>query len=433
MHNSRTSRKPGRQRYIISVSRFVPLFLLALSSCAVYADSCAHVRDHSDAWVKTQIDVLVPAAHAAFDKDEATPAYEKVLGGITDTIRKCKLSQDENFVVRHREFFDYVTVASLDQQPGHELGFGVSDRQYFAETRKYVQVPTFLLTQRFLRTVSRDETLDLAKSYLRLINSSRRPDEQLIFFSFVSRHLGTPDNNDSYKRLLIVVPGSNVNGIPEKWVQFGVTDRGSKVRTRNLSVLAAVGNPNGRYNVFFKDFYRIYRANGSIGVNGRWELGYGGDNCVSCHKSGILPIFPEAGSVNPNEQQAVQAVNARFRTYGSPMFEPYLDVTKFGPGIGSSSPALRLKTFAGNDLSPYMNCAACHNSERLGAFSWPMNPAIINSYVTSGLMPLESHLESADRIELYRRLIQEYFDNGDTDPGILKSWLLGKQRGQSKG
>jgi hypothetical protein len=409
------------------------LFFIVLPGNVAFADPCARVNVQPDAWAKVQIDALVLAARAAFERDEAFPAYQRVLGGIANTLRNCKLSQGDAFASRHREFFDYVTTASLDQQPGHKLGFIVSDKQYFAETRPYVQLPDFLLTQRFLRSVSRDETLDQAKSFLRLLNSRRGPDDQLIVFSYRSRHLGTPDNNNSFKRLLIVVPGNAENGVPEKWIQFGITDPGASVLIRNVSVVSVLPRRNGLYDVYFKDFYRTYRRDGSIRVNGRWELGYGTDNCVNCHKSGILPIFPEAGSVSPNEQQAVQAVNQRFVTYGSPSFEPYLDISKFGLGVGS--PRLgshNRQGFSegpgGTVVSHAMNCATCHNAQRLGALNWPMDSALINSYITGGRMPLGYQLRTAERDELYQLLIQEYFAIEDTNPGILKSWLLGRQQ-----
>jgi len=70
-----------------------------------------------------------------------------------------------------------------------------------------VQIPEFLLDQQFLRAVSRYETLERAKAFLRQLNAKRDLAEQLIFFSYKSRHLGTPDNDASYGRLLIIVPG----------------------------------------------------------------------------------------------------------------------------------------------------------------------------------------------------------------------------------
>lgn len=392
---------------------------------------CAHVKPQPEAWVASKVDALVVAAHAAYEDDEALPAYEKVLGGISDTIRRCGLSRDEGFVNRYRELVEYVEAAALDQRPDHELGFAVPDRQYFAETRELVQIPDFLTNPSFLRAVSRYETLARAKAYLRQLNTKREPSEQLIFFSYQSRHLGTPDSDDSYGRLLVVVPGNAGQGVPEKWVQLGVPDPRSP-RVRNLSVVSTIARPDGTSSVYFKDFYRTYRRDGSIRIKGRWELGHGDDNCAQCHKSGILPIFPVEGSVSPDERQAVEEVNRRFRNYGPPRFDKYLDETKLGPGLGSATLEDRRgrfgEAFVSSPIGRAMACAACHHSEDLGALNWPMDRTLINSYVQGGMMPFGSKLDDAQRGELYEKLIQEYFAAEDARPGILKSWLLGRLR-----
>ncbi|HEX3555945.1 MAG TPA: hypothetical protein VIA62_22235 [Thermoanaerobaculia bacterium] len=392
---------------------------------------CARVKSQPEAWVASRVDALVAAAHAAYEDDEALPAYERVLGGISDTIRRCELSRDEGFVSRYRELAEYVEAAALDQRPDHELGFVVPDRQYFAETRGLVQIPDFLTTQSFLRAASREETLARAKSYLRQLNTKRGPSEQLVFFSYKSRHLGTPDSDESYGRLLVVVPGNAAQGVPEKWVQFGVPDA-RRARVRNLSVVSTIARPDGTSSVYFKDFFRTYRRDGSISIKGRWELGYGDDNCAQCHKSGILPIFPVAGSVSPDERQAVEEVNRRFRRYGPPRFDKYLDEAKLGPGLGSATLADRNgrfgEDFVNSTLGRAMACAACHERDDLGALNWPMDQVVISSYVKGGLMPFGSALDDSQRGELYEKLIQEYFAVDNAHPGILKSWLLGRLR-----
>ena len=394
----------------------------------VHATPCEHLKSHPDAWASQRIEALVHAAHAAYEREEALQAYQRVLKGIARTIRQCKLSQDEEFAGRYREFVDYVETAALDQLPGHELGFIVPDKQYFEETGTFVEIPDFLLTQNFLRDVSRDETLDRAKSFLRQINLTRGPDDQLIFFSYKSRHLGTPDNDDSFERLLIVVPGSVEKGIPDKWVQFGVTDPRARVRVRNVSVVSAVVGVDGTYNAYFKDFYRTYRRDGSITIKGRWELGFGDDNCALCHKSGVLPIFPEAGSVRPNELQAVPAVNEIFRSYGSPRFGSYLDTSKLGPGLGSGRSSTRDENSRGSLSAAALSCAACHQSKGIGSLNWPMDETLISSFVKGGQMPLGYKLKVSERDKLYQRVIQEYFATDKNHPGILLSWLSGKLR-----
>lgn len=413
--------------------RFAPgitFFCLLISGNIVNASPCAQLKTQSDAWVAARVDALVHAARGAFESGRAIPAYEKVLDGISDTIQQCRLSEDNDFITRYRIFVEYVEAVSLDRQPDHELGFVVPDKQYFTETRQYVQIPEFLLDQTFLRAVSRYETLAGAKSFLRQLNSTRDSAEQLIYFSYKSRHLGTPDNRSSYRRLLIVVPGQAAKGEPDKWVQFAVSDPGARERVRNVSVVAAVARSGGTFDAYFKDFYRSYGRDGLISIKGRWELGEGDDNCAQCHKSGILPIFPVAGSVNNAEQQVLLAVNDRFLTYGSPRFGNYLDETKFGPGLSSASSEDRRQRFgarfAETPAANGMICSSCHNSQRLGALNWPMNKILISSYVNGGQMPLGHQLKVSDRRELYAKLIEEYFAIDKNNPGILKSWLLAK-------
>lgn len=392
---------------------------------------CARVRSQPEAWVASRVDALVVAAHAAYEEDAALPAYERVLGGIADTIRRCELSRDEDFASRYRELVEYVDAAVLDQRPDHELGFVAPDRQYFAETRELVQIPDFLTTRSFLRAASRYETLPRAKSYLRQLNAKREPSDQLVFFSYTSRHLGTPDSDESYGRLLVVVPGNAGQGIPEKWVQFGVPDA-RRPRVRNVSVVSTIARPDGTSCVYFKDFYRTYRRDGSISIKGRWELGYGDDSCVQCHKSGILPIFPAAGSVSPDERRAVEEVNRRFRGYGPPRFDKYLDESKLGPGLGSATVEDRSgrfgEDFVNSPIGRAMACATCHERDDLGALNWPMDRVVISSYVKGGMMPWGLALSDAQRGELYEKLIQEYFAADNARPGLLKSWLLGRLR-----
>src|SRR3954467_1012983 len=383
-----------------------------VTSASPPPSTCALVKSQPQTWVASRVDALVGAAHGGHEDGETLPAYQTVLGGITGTIRRCGLSRDEGFVSRYRELVEYVEAAALDQHPDHLLGFVVPDRQYFAETRGLVQIPGFLTNQGFLRAATREETLARAKSYLRQLNTQRDPSEQLVFFSYKSRHLGTPDSDESYGRLLVVVPGNAGQGGPEKWVQFGVPDARS-ARVRNVSVVSTIARPDGTSSVYFKDYFRTYRRDGSISIKGRWELGYGDDNCAQCHKSGILPIYPVAGSVSPDERQAVEAVNRRFRGYGPPRFDPYLDETKLGPGLGSATLEDRKarfgEDFANSTLGRAMACAGCHQHDDRGSLNWPMDQVVISSYVQGGRMPYGSALDDAQRGELYEKLIQEYF------------------------
>jgi hypothetical protein len=409
------------------------VFLTLLGNAVVFATS----ESGSDAWVIEQVDRFVSAARAAYERPDAVSAYKKLLAGIAKTIEERRRSGDEEFLSRSRQFIDFIEAASLALKSDHQLGFSVTDKQYFAETRPYVQIPQFLLNQKFLRWASRYETLDKAKAFLASQNSTREQSEQLIFFSYRSRHLGTPDNNKSYLRLLIVVPGDVDKGIPEKWVQFGVTDPGKKVLVRNVSVVSALLNSDGTFDAYFKDYFRTYRRDAPIQIKGRWELGEGADNCAKCHKTGVLPIFPVDGSVLPSEEQSVADANDRLRSYGTPRFGKYLDERKFGPGLAAADPATRAQRFGDafqqTVVSDAMNCARCHHDQKFGALNWPMNRTIVSSFVKGGQMPPGHDLGEHDREELYKKLVDEYFAMDNANPGILKSWLLGTGDAESRG
>lgn len=405
-------------------SVIVLLFLLCVGSAV--ATPCTH----SNAWVERKVDRLILAAHAAYENEDSKRHYERVLAEISRAVRRCRQGKGRGFVSRYRNLAEYVEEVSLALKPDHELGFNVPDKQYFAETKQYLDIPDFLLDPKFLQDVSRKETLDRAKAYLAGLNSLRPLSDQLIFFSYTSQHLGTPDNIDSYQRLLIVVPGNPDLKIPDKWVQFGVTDPGKRVRIRNVSVVAALSIADGVYNTYFKDYFRTYRRSGSIDIKGRSEIGAGDDACIQCHKSGVLPIFPKRNSVSADEENALMAVNALFRSYGPPAFDKYLDASKFGPGLSSASVEDRNARFGtrfeNTAVSHAMSCYRCHNSERFGPFNWPMDRTIISSFIKGGQMPRGYELNTAERAELYRKLIREYFDTSHERPGILKSWLLGR-------
>jgi hypothetical protein len=402
----------------------VAIVLLFLAAAPALASPCDQLKARPDVWVKREVNAVVLAAHTFYERDNGQWAYERAIDRISGLVTKCGLANDVTLRSRYPEFLDFITTVALARRPDHELGFTVTDERYFAETRPYVQIPDFLLTPDFLRVVSRYETLPQAKAILRALNAKRSPDNQLIFFSYESRHLGTPDNDNSFRRLLIVVPGNAAQNTSEKWVQFGITDPRARARVRNVSVVAAVPRPDSTTSVYFKDYFRTYQRNGAITIKGRWELGEGDDNCASCHKSGILPIFPAAGSVTKDELPLVEKVNERFLNYLRPRFDQYLDATKLGPGLGSRIVQISER----RDV----RCAECHSSNKLGSLNWPMDRTIISSYINGGQMPYEFDLTAVERARLYKKLVQEYFSIDEANPGILKAWLLGKDRATGK-
>jgi hypothetical protein len=381
---------------------------------------CPQSTKQQAGWTAQRVTALVRAARASFDDERADARYARVVASIDRGLSRCKLENDPDFVSRYPEFVQYLKLLVLALDKKHELGFEVTDETYFAETSEFTAIPEFLLTSSFLKSVRASESLPQAKALLREMNVARAPNDQLLFFSFESRHLGTPDNPDSFRRLLIVVPGNAEKQTPEKWVQFGIADPRQPASVRNISVVAVMPGASDTTKVYFKDYYRTYRKDGSIAVKGRWELGEGDDNCVSCHKSGVLPIFPVKGSVSNDELPVVESINKRFRKYGPARFDRYLDTTKFGPSFGSAR--------RGPGTSGTAKCTSCHHANDMGPLNWPMDATIISSFIEGGKMPLGATLSRAARAQLYQRLVNDYFAIDDARPGILKAWLLGKNR-----
>jgi hypothetical protein len=404
-------------------------FLITVSFAAnATAATCPQILTDPLAWIDQSINSMVRTAYAAYLNESAQTRHQRVVDGINATVERCKLSNDRELAQRYPEFFEYVRLLSLAGKDDHELGFEVSDKQYFAETAQYTTIPDFLLTPTFLRSVSGWESLARAKALLHEMNKTRSADNQLLFLSYSSRHLGTPDNPNSYRRLLIIVPGDAAMHTPEKWVQFGIADPRRPRTTRNVSVVAVMPRADETANVYFKDFFRTYRRNGSISIKGRWELGEGDDPCVVCHKSGVLPIFPVAGTVSREEQPILEAVNERFVSYGPARFDRYIDTTKFGPSLGSSTGAQSTRATMRDGQFQTRECASCHHANGIGALNWPMDQTTIRSFVTGGEMPLNAQLSRLERRRLYNHLVADYFSVDEARPGILKAWLLGRMR-----
>ena len=133
-----------------------------------------------------------------------------------------------------------------------------------------------------------------------------------------------------------------------------------------------------------------------------------------------------------DELEKVRLVNERFLRYDRPRFDRYLDASKLGPGLGATSKS-ELVASAVNDKGGIdgVRCGACHQPNGLGALNWPMDRTLISSYVRGGEMPFGFELTPLERNRLYKKIIQDYFAIDEKNPGILKSWLLGRSRSEA--
>src|ERR1700694_5146736 len=116
----------------------VLLFVLWLAASSASAAPCSQTNSQRDAWVTQRVDALIRAARALYENDKAQKAYERVVGDISATMKRCRIAEDSSFVARYPEFVEYVKALSISQLSDHELGFIVPDKVYFAETSKYV-------------------------------------------------------------------------------------------------------------------------------------------------------------------------------------------------------------------------------------------------------------------------------------------------------
>src|SRR5882672_4324712 len=177
----------SQHAFLVSARSFqffrLAMVAFLISTASAFASPCDALKAKPDGWVGGQVNALVLAAHAWYERDSAERAYDRVIDQIERTVTKCALRNDAHFRNRYPEFLDFVTTLAIARRPDHELGFTVTDEMYFAETRQYVEIPAFLLTPAFLRAASRYETLAQAKAMLRQLNAARSATDQLISFS----------------------------------------------------------------------------------------------------------------------------------------------------------------------------------------------------------------------------------------------------------
>src|SRR5437879_3649318 len=81
------------------------LFLLIPFS-AIFAAPCEQLKAQPEVWVKPQVNALVLAAYAWYERDSAERAYDRVLDRIENIVTRCALTDDAQFRARYPEFLD---------------------------------------------------------------------------------------------------------------------------------------------------------------------------------------------------------------------------------------------------------------------------------------------------------------------------------------
>src|ERR1041385_6510406 len=127
------------------------LFAAGIATAAVAAAPCPRTPPQSIVWIDRAVDSLVRSAYAAYRNESAQTRYQRVVDALAESIQRCRLTNDSQLVAKYPEFFQYVRLLSIAGRNDHELGFEVSDTDYFAETSQYTTIPDFLLPPPFLR------------------------------------------------------------------------------------------------------------------------------------------------------------------------------------------------------------------------------------------------------------------------------------------
>ena len=407
----------------------------AYAACPTTAQEWLQARDESAK--KIVADSLKSTAGSAVFASANVSGMAKLLSDcLTDAQPLFQDSQDLQAGMQN--IIRFTEARKNEGRPGWQLGFNVPDAQYFAETADWTAVPDDLKTQPILRAFSDPQTVAHGLELLEQLNATYPEERKMIFFQYRSQHLTTPDASRVFGRIFVYYPGN-----PEKWIQYGVPEQGLP-RTQNLSVVSIKTEPDGRQNVYFKDHFRMYDKE-EIYLKDRFAVNGQSDNCTSCHKSGILPIFPAPGSFSIADGEKIAAVNAIFRKYKPAAFGGYLNPDHLGPGLGMTAKKIvdaRTDEFLSQctqglqlpdqatsftKIRRAMNCSGCHNNQRFGDLNFPVNRSLVRSYVTAGLMPPVSgaSLTSPEREGLIRCLEDEYFGRSEGSSKILLQWLTG--------
>lgn len=343
------------------------------------------------------------------------------------------------------------TVKSLSHigSKKHQFGFNVEDLKYIKDTQKLTSIPRILKNQKFLNALSPPLNLDQAKHYLEITNKKLSQKDRLIYFSYISRHLGTPDNEDAFGRLLIIVPGEI-----EKWVQFGI--HRNNLEVKNVSVISV---NKETHDTYYSDNYRIRNEKNLITFKHRYfynlEKKYDTqiDRCVTCHTTGVIPIIPEKNSVSKKEIPQLIKANNRFLSYMPPKFGGYISELRSGPVLGKIKETNQRMTLLRRcapkvsldikkKIASSMNCATCHNNKALGSFYFPFKKIMLHEAIINGNMPPAKSYLSRDTVQdtsslskferktIYECLIEEYFGNvrnKSTIDSELYKWLINDQ------
>jgi hypothetical protein len=345
----------------------------------------------------------------------------------------------------------------------NDLGYEITDAQYWSYAKRSVQFPPLLSSQEFLRDLSRPATYKAAVDLIEAANSTLPDDRKWVVLPFLSQFIKSADRS-TYGRLLVFVPNEPVtDGVVDRWIQFAIAvpegNAAPDIQSVSMVAISRASADSGVSKSYLMDFLRISdSASNSIKiVPTPLFRNNPSNNCYDCHKAAVIPIRPECeysfddlGNLVPKMSgvgEIPEMLNHRISGYG-PIDLGVQDAGAYGPSLGPAADRSddSIRKASGMDLTAEsaahvraaMRCASCHDS--FAKLNYPLalrtsrdvkgfksNRGLGQSFVEKGWMPPGNTLTDQERRVLWLALTKEYYDPAQKS-GIFIDWLRGQTR-----
>ncbi|MCX6106832.1 MAG: hypothetical protein NTY08_13480 [Proteobacteria bacterium] len=393
-------------------------------------------------------DVLEPVCPADFSewkewrikaiRAAISAGYSSGINSMQMTIQSCRTSFEH--LGPKKNCFDHIDRFSQQffrtHTRNHSLALGISDSDYLSllDSKGLGSLPSAFRHEDFLRR------LDAAPDgeFAAIAHDMERigPKGTMAFY-YRSKHLPSVDDAAVNGRIMLYIPGSKV----DIFSQFSVGRGKLNQLPNSISVISVVkldsaGHKFDRPKVFFNDLWRI-RGRKVVVLN-RLTATKRMENCYGCHKSPLIPIYPEARTFDlSNDSGRLTSVNEIMSRFANAEHFS-IDTEAYGPPMGVERlESLPCKGWGSGDLASEetVRCGDCHNGEVRGKLNFPSGLSIQLPFETSlvhafvvgyGLMPpIFQDQPLQQREDIFKCLIEDYYgDFSDPKTGRFNQWLL---------
>lgn len=363
--------------------------------------------------------------------------YSSGINTIQATFQRCR--RELHQLGEKAACFERLRMFSLQKYRTHvkglSLGLSMSDADYMERMAALGigSLPEQYLSEDFLRRL--DEIGN--GSYAAIASEVERIGPSgTIAFPYTSKHLPSVDDAQVSGRLFVYIPGERY----DIYSQFGIGLGKDGQFPNSISVITVLkrdqsGKELYPHEVYYNDIWRTRGDRVTIGnritVNRRME------NCFDCHKSPLIPVYPDRETFDYNQ---FGARLARVNEIMSGVKAAYvgLDAENFGPGIGVASLeglACAERVQDKTKIEGYLDCNDCHNGKVRGVLNFPSaldlqlpnSTNLVSLFVREyGIMPpTHEDLSPDERDVIYQCLIEDFYgDFKDPHKGRFNKWLL---------